>query len=393
MKILILTNYQLGLYKFRRELLERLIAEHHEVYVSVPEDEFTRELKKIGIRLIHNRYMDRRGTNPIHDLRLMNYYRSMLKGIRPDVVLTYTIKPNAYGGHLCGRMGIPYIANVTGLGTAVENGGMMQKLTLSLYKNGLKHASKVFFQNEENRSFMLKHGIVKKEKTDLLPGSGVNTKQHCYEPYPEEWTTDVPGTAENPTQNTENTTDPHDMSDTGKRRILLTTIGRIMKDKGIEEILEAAKTIRKTHPEVVFRLVGDFDEGYEDIIREYEKNGLIEYLGSTKDIHPYIAESHAILHASYHEGMSNVLQEAASTGRPVIATDIPGCIETYEPGVTGIAFKPKDTVSLIKAIEEFLSLTHEEKETMGRKGREKMVNEFDRSIVVEKYLEVIEGIK
>lgn len=360
MKMLILTNHQLGLYRFRRELLEELVNCKYKVYVSVPEDEFTQELKDIGVRVIHNSYMDRRGKNPIHDLKLLNYYWRLLMKIKPEVVLTYTIKPNVYGGFLCGRIGVPYIANVTGLGTSIQNGGVLQALILILYRTGLRKAQKVFFQNEENRKFMLKHKVVKFKKTNILPGSGVNTEEHCYEPYPK---------------------------DDGK--VIFTTIGRIMKDKGIDEVFGAAEQIKRVHPDTVFQLIGDFDGGYKEKVKELQKRGIIEYLGFQKDIHSYMAESHAIIHASYHEGMSNILQEAASTGRPVIATDVHGCIEAFEPNVTGIAFKPRNTNSLVRAIERFLSISIDGREEMGRKGREKMICEFDRRIVVNKYMEEI----
>ena len=363
MKVLILTNHQLGLYKFRRELLERLVSDHHEVYVSVPEDRFTEDFKKLGVMVLINECLDRRGTNPVKDLKLAGYYRTILKKIKPDVVLTYTIKPNVYGGLVCGRYRIPYIANVTGLGTAIHNGGLMQKVPLFLYRMGLKKADKVFFQNKADHEFMLEHNVVKKQVTDILPGSGVNTDQFAYRPYPDE-----------------------------SNGIIFTTIGRIMKDKGIDEILAAAEVIRNKYPNTFFRLIGDFDEGYEKKIKELDERGIIEYLGFKEDVRDYVSESHAILHASYHEGMSNVLLEAASMGRPVIATDVPGCIDTYDPGVSGIPFKAQNSQSLINAVEEFLSLSMEQKEAMGRAGREKMEKEFSRKIVIEKYLDNISKV-
>lgn len=360
MIILIVTNHQLGLYKFRKELLEKFVREEYEVFVSVPEGEFTQDLIDIGVKVVFNQYMDRRGTNPIRDSCLINYYKSLVIKINPDIVLSYTIKPNIYGGFVCGKLGIPYIANVTGLGTSIQNGGLMQKLTLTMYKAGLKKAKKVFFQNGENRSFMIEHKVVDMEKTDLLPGSGVNIDQFCYEPYPDD-----------------------------SLKVVFTSIGRIMKDKGIEEVLEAAKIIRIRYPQTEFRVIGDFDEGYEVIIKKYTDVGIIKYLGFKKDIRPFIVESHAILHASYHEGMSNTLQEAASTGRPVIATDISGCKETFEDGVTGISFKPRSTESLVNAIERFLAMSRRERTNMGIAGRKKMENEFNRKIVVQKYINEI----
>lgn len=363
MKVLILTNHQLGLYKFRKELLEALIGKGYRVYVSVPEDKFTHELRQIGCKVIHNKNLDRRGTNPIQELRLVRYFCRLVEKVSPDLVLTYTIKPNIYGGIACAKMKVPYIANITGLGTSIQNGGVLQALTLTVYKFGLNKAKKIFFQNDGDQSYMLEHGIVNKKRVDAVPGSGVNTDQHCYEAYPKE---DTP--------------------------VIFTTIGRIMKDKGIEEVLGAAERIKERYPQTVFRLIGDFDERYEEKVFRLQEEGVVEYLRFQKDIHPFIASSHAIIHASYHEGLSNVLLEAASTGRPVIATDVHGCIETFEPDVTGIAFQAKSTESLVRAIERFLALDHAEREKMGRKGREKMIREFDRSIVVDKYMGEIERI-
>lgn len=363
MKALILTNHQLGLYKFRREFLEKLVEDKYEVTVSVPDGEFTRELEELGIRVILDRYMDRRGTNPISDLKLLRYYTGLIKKISPDVVLTYTIKSNVYGGYVCGRLKVPYIANVTGLGTSIENGGLIRTLTLSMYKNGLKKAQKVFFQNRNNMNYMLDRRVISESKCDLLPGSGVNTESFGYLPYPE-----------------------------NDKKVVFTTIGRIMRDKGIDELLSAASEIKKNYPEVVFRLIGDYDENCEKTVEQMVQRGVIEHIPFQKDIRPFISESHAIIHASYHEGMSNVLLEAASSGRPVIATNVPGCIETFEPGVTGISFEPKSAKSLVTAIEQFLSLTHDQKKQMGKSGREKMVREFDRNIVIEKYMDQIGSI-
>lgn len=360
MKVLILANQQLGLYKFRKELIEEMVSCGHRVYVSVPEDEFTENIKELGCMMIPNRQLDRRGKNPLHDLKLIRCYIRLMKKINPDVVLTYTIKPNVYGGMACSILRIPYVSNITGLGTSIENGGFISFITILLYRIGAKRAQTVFFQNRENCQYMLDRHVVDKEKSRLIPGSGVNTTLHCYEPYPSD-----------------------------ENGIIITTITRIMKDKGIDEIIEAAECIKKDHPEVRFLLIGDFDEDYEKEINVLDKRGIIRYLGIQKDVHPYIARSHAVLHASYHEGMSNVLQEAASTGRPVLATNVPGCREIFEDNVTGIGFKPKDTKDLIRAVKRFLNLKNERREEMGRYGREKMVREFDRSIVIKKYMEEI----
>lgn len=361
MKILILANNDGGLYKFRRELIEELVKDH-DVYVSVPEGEFIREIRALGCKVGINRFLDRRGKNPFRDFSLLRYYDRIIKRIGPDIVFTYTIKPNIYGGFACRKNHIPYIVNITGLGTAVENGGILQKVTLFLYKEGLKSAQKVFFQNEANKTYMLERGIVKKDY-EVLPGSGVNTIQHCYEEYPPDGD------------------------------IIFTTIGRIMKDKGIDEILQAAKVIRKDYPQTKFRLIGGFDENYKSEVEKQERNDVIEYIEEQKNIHPFMAESHAVLHASYHEGMSNVLLEGASTGRPVIATNVPGCRETFDEGVSGIGFQEKNAEDLIRALKEFIELPYEKKAEMGRAGRRKIEKEFGRKFVIRKYIAEIDKIK
>lgn len=360
-KVLILANKDGGLYSFRKELLQKLLAEGNEVYCSFPFGEKTDLIKDLGCRCIDTK-VSRRGTNPIEDIKLFFTYLKLLAKIKPDVVFTYTIKPNVYGGMACNLKRIPYIANVTGLGTAVQNGGLMQKFTLLLYKIGLYKAKMVFFQNSENQKFMLEHKVVKGEN-DLLPGSGVNLEQHCFEKYPE-----------------------------SDENIVLLTIGRIMKDKGVNEILQAAKIIKSEYPNVIFRFIGSHDGNCKESLENAVKEGVVEHVGKQPSVHSFIKDSHATLHASYHEGMSNVLLETASSGRPVIATDVPGCKETYDDGISGIAFKPKNVEDTVRAIKNFISLTNEQKAQMGKAGRLKMENEFNRNIIINKYLNTIENL-
>lgn len=361
MKVLILANNDVGLFKFRKELLEELVK-HHNVYVSVPDGDFIDDIKSMGCGVKINRLLERRGTNPLKDLNLFRHYCQIVHTIQPHIVFTYTIKPNVYGGMACRKYHVPYVANITGLGSAVENGGLLQKITLLLYRLGLKKAQKVFFQNNENKDFMLRHRVTT-GSYDVLPGSGVNIQEHYYVDYPAD--------------------------DEG---MIFSTIGRIMKDKGIDEILSAAEILKKEYPDCKFRLIGSFDEHYEEKVKKYQSRGVIEYIGQQKDIHPFLAESHAIVHASYHEGMSNVLLESAATGRPVIASDIPGCREIYEEGISGIGFKPKDVEDLVRALIQFVNLSYDEKKEMGKAGRKKIEKEFDRRIVINAYQQEIDKI-
>ena len=356
MKILILTNYSLGFYKFRKELVEELVKEHT-VYICVPKGDFVKELEQLGATVVDCPMLERRGTNPLKDKKLKDFYSELIKKIKPNIVFTYTIKPNVYGGMACAEAHIPYIANITGLGTAIENGGPISALALALYRNGLKKASKVFFQSSANCDYMLKHNVIS-GPFEVLPGSGVNTSDNSYAAYP-----------------------------SSDEKVIFTTIGRIMKDKGVEELIEAATQVKRYKSNVEFRLIGNYDEDYTVQVGEAEKKGILIHYEEQKNIKAFIADSHAIIHASYHEGMSNVLQEAASVGRPVIATNIPGCEEVFEDGVTGIGFEPRNSLDLTRAIWQFLALSHEEKEKMGEAGRAKMQVEFERRIVVEKYMD------
>lgn len=359
MKILILTNSDLGLYKFRKELLRTLVENGNRVFLSLPDGIHVPALKKMGC-VFCKTPVDRRGMNPLKDLRLLKKYMYLLKRIKPDVVLTYTIKPNIYGGILCRLCRVKYIGNVTGLGTAIENRGIFSGILLILYKTGLWGASQVFFQNEENRKFFVADRLVKKSR--LIPGSGVNLKEHCYEEYPAE---------------------------TGEIRFLF--VGRIMKDKGIGELLSCAEHLKGIYPNIGFDLAGDFDEEeYRDRISELEKKGIVRYLEYQEDVHSLMKASHAVIMPSYHEGLSNVLLEAAACGRPVLASKVPGCQETFDEGISGMGFEAKDAESLTETVERFLALPYEEKRKMGVQGRKKMEKEFDRQKVIVAYTQEIE---
>ena len=281
--------------------------------------------------------------------------------MKPDVVLTYTIKPNVYGGLVCGIMKIPYLVNVTGLGTTIENGGVLATISTTLYRIGLKKARCVFFQNKENQKLFVDKGIVK-GRTRLIPGSGVNLQTHKLEPYPDD-----------------------------NEGIRFLFVGRIMKDKGIGELLSAIKEIHSVNQNVVLDVVGFCDEDYSVALNEAEKEGAINNHGLQSDVHPFYTNCHCTVLPSYHEGMANVMLEASSTGRPVITTRVPGCQETFDEGITGFGCDVKSTESLKQAMLRFLSIDQAEREQMGQAAREKMIREYDRNIVLKAYKEEIEA--
>jgi len=355
MKILLLANYGMGLYKFRKELLEELIKQGNDVYISLPNDEYVTKLKELGCKYIETS-VDRHGTNFITDLKLLLSYIKIINKNKPDIVLTYTVKPNIYGGITCRITNIPYLANITGLGTSIENAGLMQKIILCLYKVALKKCKCVFFQNEPNRQFFINKRIVK-SRTRLIPGSGVNLTQHKLEEYPK-----------------------------NDDQVRLIFIGRIMKSKGIEELLEAAKRIKSVYPNVQFDIIGFCEEDYGTQLDGLVDEGIINYYGQQDDVHSFIKNSHATILPSYHEGTANVLLESASSGRPVLASKVTGCQETFDEGISGLGFEVKNIDSLVYVITEFLKLPLENKKEMGLAGRRKMEKEYDRMIVIDAYM-------
>ncbi|HJA91866.1 MAG TPA: glycosyltransferase family 4 protein [Candidatus Eisenbergiella merdipullorum] len=363
--ILILSNSDSGLYDFRKEVLQALLAKGKKVLVSVPDTGYADRIRALGCEYLPTSF-ERRGMNPFKDLKLLLFYRGLMKRYRPEAVLTYTIKPNIYGGLAARMTKTEYLANITGLGTTLEHDGPLQKMIILMYRTALKKASCVFFQNQGNQDFMRQKGCVS-GKCRIIPGSGVNLSEHHAEAYPPE-------------------TDP-----AAEKRVVFLSIMRLMKDKGIDELLAAAERVHGKHPETVFRLLGAYEEEtkayYEPMVERLQESGALEYYGYRDDVPRFLAECHALIHPSYHEGMSNVLLEAAATARPVLASAVEGCLDTFEDGVSGMSFAPKDARDLERAAEAFLALPWEKKREMGQKGREYVEKRFDRRLVIDAYLE------
>ena len=365
MKVLILANNDVGLYKFRKELISELlypgsylkdrIAEPCEVFISLPNGGFVPELVEMGCVFIDTP-IERHGTNPIAELKLKNRYKQIIREVRPDIVFSYTIKPNIYGGMACKALKIPCVMNITGLGTAVENGGIMQKVMLLLYRLALPGAKKVFFQNTENEQFFTTHKLAP-GKHDMLPGSGVNVDQYSVLDYPSEDTVEF------------------------------VFISRIMKEKGIDQYLEAAKAIREKYPHTRFHICGACEPEYNGELQKLIDDNTVIYHGLVKDIAAIHKMTHCTVHPTYYpEGMSNVLLEACASGRPIITTDRAGCREIIDDNISGFVIRQKDSNDLIDKLERFINLSYEQKKAMGLAARAKVEKEFDRKIVVEKYM-------
>lgn len=363
MKTLIICNCASGLYDFRGMLISRLIERNNTVLAIVPktneghEQLAERSLENLNCDL-RRIPMERRGMNPFYDFKLLCSYYYIIKQEAPDLVITYTIKPNAYGGIACRMLHVPYAANITGLGTTFQNDGILRKFITTLYKVALKKAKIVFFENEENRQTILSAGIICEEQSCLLNGAGVDLDKFLYQPY--------------------------QMDDTETKFLF---IGRVMKEKGIDELFEAMQMLQKDGIKCSLDVLGGFDEDYSDKIKSFEAEGWLRYHGYQDDVRPFIANCHCFVLPSWHEGMANTNLECAAMGRPVITSNIHGCMEAVEDGVSGYLCERKHTDSLYAVMKAFTVLSQDERRAMGLAGRRIMEAKFDKKKVVEETIQ------
>lgn len=369
--IALLTNNDDDIYCFRKELIEAIVASGYAVLISCPDGpkfELMRNISFIHDKLI----IDRRGTNPIADFKLLLHYKKIFKKYRPVIVLTYTAKPNVYGSIAANSLGIPVINNVTGFGSVLNMSGLKRRIITALFKHAYRRSTCIMFQNATNMQLAKDQGMVRGE-CQLIPGSGVDTDRYPLQEYPEGGN-----------------------GITGQT-IVFNYIGRILHDKGVDDYIEIAKRIKNKYPATEFNMLGFIEpteeSHYGPLLKNLEAQGIIKYRGSQNDVKPFIARSHAIIHPStYSEGMSNVLLENASSGRFLITTDNPGCKETVEDNVTGYIYPGGNVDSLEVKVKNFLALDNQARKEMGIKGRERVKRDFSRQIVINSYLDVIKTI-
>lgn len=359
-KILILANHYNTLRIFRRELICALSRENEVTAVIPPcDDENKKILQSYGaeVRFVQ---MERRGMNPLKDAALLMHYNSLIKKIHPDKVITYTIKCNIYGSVVCKWRKISSYANVTGLGSTFQNNGFTRKFVSTLYKISLNKTKCIFFENTGNRDTLVNDGIVKSNQTVVMPGAGVNLREFNACQYPPE-----------------------------KEAIRFLFVGRIMKEKGVDELFYAINKIRERYGAIYFDFIGWYEDDYKTIVEDLQNKGYIKFYGFQADVRPFIRKAHCIVLPSYHEGMSNTLLEGAAMCRPLIASNIHGCMEAVEDGKTGYLAKVKNAESLYEKIIEFIELPYEKKKEMGLNGRSYMKKRFDKDYVVEKTMKAI----
>lgn len=352
MKVLVVANFDVGLYKFRKELLQEIIDNGHDVYISLPNGDLVKPLVDMGCHFIETD-LDRRGMNPVTDLKLILNYIRILKQVKPDMVITYTIKPNIYMGMLCIMKKIPYVINITGLGTAFQSRGTILKAFVELYKLACKKAHTVIFENCENMQLFKDYGIVKEKQCLLNNGAGVNLEEYPFTGYPSD------------------------------EKIRFLFVGRVMQEKGIDELFKAAKRIKQEYENVYFDIVGPYEDDYKDVTEQLVNEGVIEYHGFQEDVKPFIEKAHCFVLPSWHEGMANTNLECASMGRPVITSNIHGCLEAVVDGETGYLAEKKNANDLYKKLKQFIELPYDKKVEMGQASHNHIAKNFDKKIVVD----------
>lgn len=367
MRILITVNAAWNISNFRRPLVAAFVADGHRVTVLAPPDDRVADIEAAGCRFVPLA-MNAKGLNPFRDPMLAKRLKDVFRSEQPDVVLSFTIKNNIFGAIAARRARVPFIPNVTGLGTAFLSGGPLQRVAEMLYRVAFRDLPVVFFQNKDDLALFLKRKLVRESQARLLPGSGIDLSYFSARP----------------------------MSDRADGPVFL-MVARLLRDKGVFEYVEAARRLKSVMPGARFQLLGP--PGAEnrtaigvETVEAWVAEGAIEYLGETADVRPFVAEADCVVLPSYREGAPRTLIEASAMARPVIATDVPGCRAVVEDGVTGFLCAARSGESLAEACRRFAALSIRQREAMGLAGRRKMERAFDQKIVVAAYRKALQDV-
>ncbi len=367
--IAIILNTAWNVYNFRLGLIKELINGSAEIYIIAPKDDFVGKIiSEVDCTFIPLNKLSRDGTNPINDYRLILELRKIFTENKIDLVLSYTIKPVIYGTIAARTLNIPVINTVTGLGYSFLSSGLVNKLVKSLYKFSLQYANVNLFQNIDDKELFIREKLVSEHKADIVNGSGINTTY--FFPVEKKRTND---------------------------NVTIVFIGRLLYDKGIRELIEAATIVVEKDKRIYFEIIGGLDKNNPSGITKEElerlvRNNRISYRGKVKDTRRYIANSDMVVLPSYREGLPRVMLEAMSMARPIITTDVPGCRETVINEYNGLLVKAKDAENLANAILKLSNLSEEERKAMGKNGRKMTLEKFDEKIIIQKYLEVIDRV-
>ncbi len=367
-KIAIIENHELGIYSFRQDLV-KAIAEKYDVTVLTEVDNSFKagDLEQI----VHFIDVGKAVLNPTTALKYHNRLKKALLKVKPDLCLTFTIRPAIYGNLVTSKLKIPTISTITGTGPLFDSRSISYTIARQLYKRVLRKTKFVFFPNYDDLNGFVERGYIKKQQARRVPGSGVNYEQFA----------------------------PRASTRGQDGKFIFLYISRLIKDKGVMEFVEAASLVKDKYPEAEFHVIGPLWTGNKKslTITAKELNDWIEkkwiiYHNKQIDVRPFMADADCVVMPSYREGMSNVLLEAASMARPLIATDVTGCRDIVQDGVNGFLCKVKNGTDLAEKMKKMMALSLSEREEMGRRGREKMIREFDKKIVIRLYLQAIEEV-
>jgi len=367
-KIAVIENGLFSTYTMRDGLMQFLLKEGFEVTVLTHTNSFVSQVEKTGIKVMN---IGSGNLNPVKVTKyIFNLYKA-LKRIQPDVCLTFSIRPAIWGNFITRVLKIPTITNITGVGPLFTSKNFAYLIARYIYRFALQRTKKVFFQNFDDMNLFLEKRFVTKDIARRIPGSGVDYQKFA----------------------------PMNFEGKTNDSFIFLFIGRLIKDKGIFEFVDAARIIRKKYPNVIFNVIGPFwhqnlksNTITKTDLQNWITERIIDYQGEKKDVRKFIAESDSIVLPSYREGASNILLEAASMEKPIITTNTTGCKEIVDDGVTGFLCNVRDSIDLAKKMEKMLLLPSEQRNSMGKKARQKVINEFDKQIVIKAYLDAINEV-
>lgn len=368
MHIAVVSNTAWYLFNFRLNLMRALQAAGHTVVAVAPDDAYAQRIRDAGIAF-EAVPISGGGTHPVRELQSVLRLGAVFRRHRVDLVLSYTPKGNLYSALACIVLGVPFVPNVSGLGRAFIRKSLVTQVAKTLYRLTFGRAHRVFFQNLDDMGVFVSARLVRPDKVERLPGSGVDLSR--FSPaVPLARAADAP---------------------------VFLLVARMLWDKGVGEYVEAARSVRKLYPGARFQLLGFLDVANPSAISrqqmdEWVAQGVVEYKGPTDDVRPFLVQADCVVLPSYREGVPRTLLEAAATARPVITTDAPGCRDTVLDGKTGFLCRPADAQDLADKLLRFIALTPEERQAMGQCGRGFVEQNFDERAVIGRYLEVVRDI-
>ena len=367
--IALVANSTWNIHNFRLNLLDKFIGEGHDVIVIAPVDQYIEYKEKYpAVKHVALRSLDRDSTNPLKDLVLITELTRKYKRLKPDLVIHFTNKPNIYGAIAARRAKIDSIAIVTGLGYAFIHNGFIKSVTTALYKYTSKYHKKFIFENIEDRELFENENIITEGQGISVKGCGVNTTY--FHPYPNQEVNEA---------------------------MVFTFVGRLLYDKGVKEFVEAARIIKLVHPKTQFWLVGELDPDNpatveKDELIEWVDSDIVYYHGFQRDVRPFISKSDCVVLPSYREAIPRTITEAMAMAKPVITTDTAGCREAVEVEVNGYLAKLRDANDLAESMQKIISLTEEERKSMGQAGRNIVMNQFDDRLIANHIYDIISKI-